>query len=134
MERHSFLFSVLLTHFVLLRPQKSVNSLVLLAFLFVFPDAFLFPSINSFFSSFPHIKCPKYCSSLSCIVLRSVCFAVAISKTSILLFLTRCDILNMRQKIHISKALNLSSICLFSVHDSKAYKRYIAPYQTFSYL
>ena len=78
--------------------------------------------INSFCFPFPRIKCPKYCSFLSFIILRSVCFALAISKTSTLAFLSRCDILNMRRKIHISKALILSSICVSSVHDSEAYK------------
>ena len=67
-------------------------------------------SISSFCFLFPHIKCPQYCSFLSCTVLKSVCFAIAISKTSTLVFLSRCDILNMRQKIHISKALILSCI------------------------
>ena len=82
-----------------------------------------YPSISSFCFPFPRIKCPKYCCFLSCIVLRSVCFALAISKTSKLVFLSRCDILNMCRKIHISKALILSSICLSSVHDSEAYKK-----------
>ena len=86
-------------------------ALSLLSFL---PSVVLFP--------FPRIKCPKYCSFLSCIVLKSVCFALAISKTSKLVFLSRCHILNMRQKMHISKALTFSSIC-FSVIDSETYKK-----------
>ena len=37
--------------------------------------------------------------------------------------MSRCNILNTCQKIHISEALILSSICLTSVYDSEAYKK-----------
>ena len=93
-------------------PGSSLLSFASCPFYLSFHQYFLF--------SFPRIKFPKYCRFLSCIVLRSVCFALAISKTSKLVFLSRCNILNMCRKIHISKALILSSICLFSVHDSEA--------------
>ena len=97
-------------------PHQSVTSLVQVFLCFLLH---LVLSIFSFIGTccfpFPRIKCPKYCSFLSCIVLRSVCFAFAISKTSTLVFRSRCDILNMRRKIHISKALILSSICLLAL-------------------
>ena len=99
MDLRSFLFSALLTHFISLEPHQSVTSLVqvLLCFpLRLVPS--IFPSISSFCFPFPRIKCPKYCSFVSYIVLRSVCFTLAISKTSKLDFLSRCDILNMRRK------------------------------------
>ena len=74
--------------------------LCILSLLSVFNQQFCLP--------FLRIKCPTYCSFLSCIVLRNVCFAFAISKTSKLVFLSRYDILNMRRKMHISKTWILS--------------------------
>ena len=105
-------------------PHQSVTTLV--QTLLCFPLCLLlsiFPSITTFCLPFPHTKCRKYCSFHSCIVLRSVCFALAICNTSILVFMSRCNILNTCQKIHISEALILSSICLTSVYDSEAYKK-----------
>ena len=123
-ELHSFLLSAILTHFVKLRLHQSITSLVQVLLCFPLYLVFLsfLPSVVFCFP-FPHIKCPKYCSFLSGIVLRGVCFAIAISKTSTLVFLFKYNILNIRRKNHISKALILSSICLVSVHDSEAYKK-----------
>ena len=87
----------------------------------------IFPSISCFAFPSSYKKCPK-CCFLSCIVLRCVCVVLAISKTFISVLLSRYDILNMRRKIDISKALILSSICLFSVHDSEAYKKMESTY------
>ena len=109
-------------------PHQAVTSLVQVLCFPLCLVLSIFPSINSFCFPFPHVKCPKYCSFL-----RNVCFAWAISKTSTLVFLSKYDIRNMCQKIHISKALILSSICLFSpwFWGIQKYGKYIAPTRRF---
>ena len=79
--------------------HQSVTSLDrILLFLFLRLVPSIFSSISSFCVPFPRIKCPKYCGFLSCIVLRSVFFASAVSKTTKLVFLSKYHILNMRRK------------------------------------
>jgi len=46
------------------------------------PNQSVFLPSVCFCFPFPCTKCPKYCSFLSCIVLRSVCFALPIFKTN----------------------------------------------------